>query len=322
MRYLPSGAAGVAGFRGFLAYAALTLPVSPATAADLPSSAVTYATTAGQPFAVRGVYHGDPIEADDLPPYLAKAVVAIEDRRFYEHSGIDLRGIARAALNNVIGSEVEGGSTITQQFARLRYLSPERSLRRKVQEAMLALWLETRLSKDEILARYLNSVYFGAGAVGADAAARRYFGKPRNGTRPGPIGDAGRADPRPVGAGAEPQSESGASAARGSCSGRCSIAARSTGRNTTRRAPSRSLLAVAPEPEPGQNYFLDTADAEVKRLIGEPPLDLTVTTTIDPAPAGRRRSASSISGSNGKARAAMSARPRWSRWRPTARSSR
>ena len=186
----------------------MTLPVSPATAADLPSSAVIYATTAGEPFAVRGVYHGDPIEADDLPSYLAKAVVAIEDRRFYEHGGIDLRGIARAAFNNVSGSEVEGGSTITQQFARIRYLSLERSLRRKVQEAMIAVWLETRLSKDEILARYLNSVYFGAGAVGADAAARRYFGKPVQGTGPGPIRDAGRADPRPVGAGAEPQSES------------------------------------------------------------------------------------------------------------------
>ena len=137
-----------------------------------------YATDTGEKFAVRGAYRGDPIEADDLPPYLAKAAVAIEDRRFYEHGGIDLRGIARAAFNNVIGSEVEGGSTITQQFARLRYLSPERSLRRKVQEAMIAVWLETRLSKDEILARYLNSAYFGAGAVGADAASRRYFGKP------------------------------------------------------------------------------------------------------------------------------------------------
>src|SRR5207237_5751519 len=72
---------------------------------------------------------------------------------------------------------LEGGSTITQQLARLTYLSPERSLRRKVQEIMLALWLEQRLSKEEILARYLNAVYFGAGAYGADAAAKRYFGK-------------------------------------------------------------------------------------------------------------------------------------------------
>ena len=151
-------------------------PRSPS--ADLPSSATIYATDSGDKFAVRGAYRGDPIAADNLPPYLAEAVVAIEDRRFYEHYGIDPRGIARAAFNNLTGSETEGGSTITQQLARLRYLSSERTLRRKMQEAMLALWLEARLGKNEILAQYLNSVYFGAGAVGADAAARRYFGKP------------------------------------------------------------------------------------------------------------------------------------------------
>ena len=174
---LAVAAAAVVIFVGFLAYAAFTLPMSPVAAADLPSSAAVYATDSGQPLAVRGVYHGDAIRADKLPPYLAKAVVAIEDRRFFEHHGIDPKSIMRAALNNVSGSEVEGGSTITQQLARVRYLSPERSFRRKVQEAMLALWLEARLGKNEILARYLNSVYFGAGAVGADAAARRYFGK-------------------------------------------------------------------------------------------------------------------------------------------------
>ena len=97
--------------------------------------------------------------------------------RFYSHHGIDLRGILRAAWHNLSGRGVEGGSTITQQLARVRYLSTERSLRRKVQEVMLALWLEARLGKREILARYLNTVYFGAGAVGADAAAKRYFGK-------------------------------------------------------------------------------------------------------------------------------------------------
>src|SRR3954451_18299112 len=137
---LAAVAAGVAIFIGFLAYAAFTLPNSPAAAADLPPSAVVYATDTGQPFAVRGVYHGDPIRADRLPPYLAKAVVAIEDRRFYEHYGIDPKGSTRAALNKLSNSEVEGGSTITQQLARVRYLAPERSFRRKLQEAMLALW--------------------------------------------------------------------------------------------------------------------------------------------------------------------------------------
>ena len=278
---LAVGAAGVLVLAGFLAYAALTLPVSPATAADLPPSAVIYATTAGQPFAVRGVYHGDPIEADDLPPYLAKAVVAIEDRRFYEHGGIDLRGIARAAFNNVSGSEVEGGSTITQQFARIRYLSLERSLRRKVQEAMIAVWLETRLSKNEILARYLNSVYFGAGAVGADAAARRYFGKPVKEldlAQSAMLAGLIRAP-----SALAPSRNLKAAERRARVVLRAMLDSGAIDRTQYDAARAEPVaLVVAPEPEPGQNYFLDAADAEVKRLIGEPPLDLTVTTTIDP----------------------------------------
>ena len=278
---LAVGAAGVLVLAAFLAYAALTLPVSPATAADLPPSAVVYATTAGQPFAVRGAYHGDPIEADDLPPYLAKAVVAIEDRRFYEHGGIDLRGIARAAFNNVSGSEVEGGSTITQQFARIRYLSLERSLRRKVQEAIIAVWLETRLSKNEILARYLNSVYFGAGAVGADAAARRYFGKPVKEldlAQSAMLAGLIRAP-----SALAPSRNLKAAERRARVVLRAMLDSGAIDRTQYDAARAEPVaLVVAPEPEPGQNYFLDAADAEVKRLVGEPPLDLTVTTTIDP----------------------------------------
>jgi len=161
----------------FIAYCAYTLPLSRSTAVDAPPAATAYATAAGAPFAIRGVYHGEPVSADRLPANLAKAVVAVEDRRFFSHHGIDPRGILRSVWHNVWRHSVEGGSTITQQLARLNYLSPERSLRRKVQEAMLAVWLESRLSKQEILARYLNGVYFGAGAIGADAAAKRYFGK-------------------------------------------------------------------------------------------------------------------------------------------------
>ena len=116
--------------------------------------------------------------ADHLPNNLVDAVIAIEDRRFFEHGGIDPRGIMRAAWRNLTGSRgTEGGSTITQQLARLTYLSPERTLRRKVQEVMLAFWLESRLSKKEILANYLNAAYFGAGAFGAMPPLKRYFGK-------------------------------------------------------------------------------------------------------------------------------------------------
>ena len=130
-------------------------------------------------FATRGAFRGSPVDLATLPPHLADAVLAIEDRRFRSHLGVDLRGIGRALVANLTAGGVrEGGSTITQQLARLLYLSQERTLRRKLQEAMLAVWLELRLSKDEILERYLNGVYFGAGAYGVEGAARRYFRKP------------------------------------------------------------------------------------------------------------------------------------------------
>src|SRR5438034_2836388 len=170
-------ALGITGI-AFIGYCAYTLPLSRPLANETPPPAVLYATSAGQPLAARGVYRGEKLAADHLPPDLVHAVVAIEDRRFFGHHGVDLRGIVRAGWHNLRGGgAVEGGSTITQQLARLSYLSPERALRRKVQEAMIALWLDARLSKNEILARYLNTVYFGAGAFGADAAAKRYFGK-------------------------------------------------------------------------------------------------------------------------------------------------
>ena len=246
---LAAGAAGVLVLAGFIAYAALTLPRSPVAAADLPSSAVIYATDAGEAFAVRGAYHGDPIQADKLPPYLAKAVVAVEDQRFYEHWGIDPRGISRAALNNLSGGDVEGGSTITQQLARLRYLSPERSLRRKLQEAMIALWLEARLSKNEILAGYLNSVYFGAGAVGADAAARRYFGKP--------VQDIDLAQSAMLAGLIRAPSALAPSRNLKAAERRARVVLRamsttgsSTGRNSTRRAPSRSASRSHPNRNP------------------------------------------------------------------------
>jgi len=113
-----------------------------------------------------------------FPDILVNAVLSIEDRRFYQHWGIDLAGIIRAARRNYdAGSIVEGGSTITQQVAKLSYLGSERTYGRKLRETFLALWLELHLNKDEILARYLNGIYMGAGAQGMPAAARVYFDK-------------------------------------------------------------------------------------------------------------------------------------------------
>ena len=114
-----------------------------------------------------------------FPDILVKAVLSIEDRRFYEHRGVDLSGIVRAARRNYdAGGIVEGGSTITQQLVKARYLNSERTYGRKLREVFLAMWLELSLGKDEILTRYLNSIYMGAGAEGVPAAARLYFDKP------------------------------------------------------------------------------------------------------------------------------------------------
>ncbi len=130
----------------------------------------------GRVIANRGDTGGEAVKLSELPPYVPNAVIAVEDRRFRSHYGVDPVGLLRAVTKNVFaGGVVEGGSTITQQLAKNMFLTPERSLKRKVQEVILALWLERKYSKDRILEMYLNRVYFGSGAYGIEAAAHRYF---------------------------------------------------------------------------------------------------------------------------------------------------
>ncbi len=132
----------------------------------------------GKLLATRGEMHGATLSLRDMPPYLPKAFLAIEDHRFYSHYGVDPIGLMRAATANLIRRGVsQGGSTITQQLAKNLFLTQQRTFGRKLQELVLALWLERKFSKTEILELYLNRVYFGAGAYGVDAAAQRYFGK-------------------------------------------------------------------------------------------------------------------------------------------------
>lgn len=141
--------------------------------------AVTLVAADGSPFARFGDLRGATVDVTQLPPHLVNAVVATEDRRFWSHFGLDPIGIARAAVTNYrAGRVVQGGSTLTQQLAKNLFLTPDQTLKRKVQEALLAVWLERRYSKQEILTAYLNRVYLGAGTYGVDAAARTYFNKP------------------------------------------------------------------------------------------------------------------------------------------------
>ncbi|MDE0172850.1 MAG: PBP1A family penicillin-binding protein [Defluviicoccus sp.] len=139
--------------------------------------AVLLRTVDGAVLARYGQLYGGAVRFDELPGYFVEAVSSIEDRRFFEHPGIDVWGILRAAVANIRAGEIrQGGSTLTQQLAKNLFLTPERTVRRKIQEAIVAFWLEARFSKRQIFEIYINRVYFGSGAYGAAAAARRYFG--------------------------------------------------------------------------------------------------------------------------------------------------
>jgi membrane peptidoglycan carboxypeptidase len=139
---------------------------------------VSVETVDGKVLTTQGGYQAPYVGFDEFPPHLVDAVLAVEDRRFFEHSGVDVRGISRAFYRNfTAGGVVEGGSTITQQLVKILYLEPERTISRKLQEAVLATTLERQLGKERIIELYLNSVYLGSGAYGMPAAAETYYGK-------------------------------------------------------------------------------------------------------------------------------------------------
>ncbi len=161
------------------------LPPAAALLDGRATGSVTLLDRHGSVFAWRGEQYGGALRADDVSPHLVHAVIAAEDRRYWDHFGIDPRGIARALLANLrAGRVVQGGSTLTQQVAKNVFLNAERSLERKLKEVPMALALELRYSKAEILSIYLNRVYLGAGTYGFEAAAQRYFGKSARGLGP------------------------------------------------------------------------------------------------------------------------------------------
>lgn len=160
---------------------ALALPAFEETQKDWRNHgdfAVTFLDRYGNVIGHRGIIHENSVPIDELPDHLIKAVLATEDRRFFQHFGIDFLGLARAMNENArAGGVVQGGSTLTQQLAKNLFLTNERSLERKIKEAFLALWLEANLSKKEILSLYLDRAYMGGGTFGAAAASQFYFGK-------------------------------------------------------------------------------------------------------------------------------------------------
>jgi len=170
------------GMGGMILMLALATPAFQMTSDDdwLKKSdlAVTFLDRYGNEVGSRGIKHNDSIPLDQFPDALIKAVLATEDRRFYEHFGIDIAGTFRALLTNArAGGVVQGGSSLSQQLAKNLFLSNERTIDRKIKEAFLAMWLEARLTKNEILKLYLDRAYMGGGAFGVDAAAQYYFNK-------------------------------------------------------------------------------------------------------------------------------------------------
>jgi penicillin-binding protein 1A len=276
-----SAALGLCAVVGFVLYCIATLPVSGGLQADASQSALTFEGAQGEMFATRGVFKGDKLTAADLPPHLAQAIVAIEDRRFYRHKGVDIWGILRAGWRDTqAGAAREGGSTITQQLARLMFLTPERTLRRKVQEAILALWLESQLSKEDILLRYLNTAYFGAGAYGVDAAARRYFGKRAK--------DLGSSEAAMLAGLVRAPSQLAPTRNFGGAKERQELVLQAmvdTGALAAAEAEAARAqpvnLRTPPETPPGTNYFVDMVAGDVRRLLGSSSGDLTLHTTLN-----------------------------------------
>jgi penicillin-binding protein 1A len=243
---------------------------------------VSYLDRSGGLVAVRGSQYAPPVDLDKLPPYVPKAFVAIEDRWFYWHFGFNPWGIVRSQVYDWThrgGGPLRGGSTITQQLARNLFLTPNQTYRRKAQELILAIWLEAKFSKKQILELYLNRVYFGAGAYGIEAASQRYFGKPASQLTLG---------------------ESALLAGLMKGPSRYSPVAatdRSARRATIVLDEMVRIHAITPEQRDQAfatkvrvnpvlanqraQYFTDWVDDQVRQLVGEPTEDLVVETTLD-----------------------------------------
>jgi len=241
---------------------------------------ITYLDRSGGSIGVRGSQFSPPVNLDELPPYVPAAFVAIEDKRFYHHFGFDLWGMTRSVFANLkAGHTVQGASTITQQLARNLFLTPDQTIRRKAQELILAVWLETKFSKKQILSLYLNRVYFGEGAYGIEAASQRYFNKPASQLS---VGEAallaglmkGPSRYSPVAA--QHRAERRATIVLDEMVSTHAITPEQ--RDAAFHTPVRVSSTLASQKA---QYFVDWVDQQVRALVGQPQEDLVVETTLD-----------------------------------------
>jgi penicillin-binding protein 1A len=241
---------------------------------------ITYVDRSGAVIGVRGGRYGPPVDLGRIPAYVPAAFVAIEDRRFYEHNGVDPRGIARAVVVAVgEGRATQGASTITQQLARNLFLSQDRTLERKATEIAYALQLERAYTKKQILALYLSRVYFGSGAYGLEAASQRYFNKPasRLTVREAAILAGVLRSPTNY----NPAEETEAALQRSKLVLEAMV-------ETGALTPAAKAKALAQTPriyknppaEPAE-YFIDWIDGNVRQTVGKVKTDMVVETTLD-----------------------------------------
>ncbi len=241
---------------------------------------VTIVDDQGRPIARRGLTQGERIDVSRLPSYVPNAFIAIEDRRFRSHFGLDPIGLVRAAVENMIAGHVrQGGSTLTQQLAKNLFLDPSRTFERKMQEAMLALYLESRYSKDQILTLYLNRVYFGAGVYGIEAAAERFFGKhaekltlPEAAMLAGSVKAPARFNPL---------ADTDASMARAGVVLQAMEQSGFIDDKTRTEAEATRPRIVRETATPGSGYFADWVLSRLSGYVGDSDESLIVETTLD-----------------------------------------
>lgn len=273
-----------------LAWFAYDLPDITRIDTQLRSPGLTVHARDGTVLGTYGEVHAGAVSADALPQTLIDAVIATEDRRFYDHLGVDLRGLMRAMwVNARAGRVVQGGSTLTQQLAKNLFLDSRKHYRRKIQELLLAFWLEYRFSKPEILTIYLNRVYFGAGSYGVEAAARRYFGRSTQ--------DLTLAQSAMIAGLLKAPSRYAPTRNPGRAAQRAAVVLDNmvqVGVITPAEAARAKAAPAKPVGSFGGGdalYFTDWAMGHVPGLVGPDAGDLTLSTTVDPA---LQRLASSI----------------------------
>jgi penicillin-binding protein 1A len=243
---------------------------------------ISYLDRSGALVAVRGSQESPPVDVDQLPPYVPAAFVAIEDRQFYHHFGFNPWGMIRAEVYNLThhGAPLQGGSTITQQLARNLFLTPTQSIRRKAQELILAVWLETKFSKKQILALYLNRVNFGGGAYGIEAASQRYFNKPASQLTLGEAALLAATMKGPSRYNPAANSDRAAKRATEVLNAMVSMGAITPAQRDAAFAQPVHVSATLASQR--AEYFTDWLDAQVRSIIGkEPTEDLVVETTLD-----------------------------------------